>query len=365
MSFTFYRRCAGLLLGCAYLACFAQTPPGYPYRYYETVAAGNREGKVVIYSATDMPAATPLIKDFRSIYPGIVVEYHNMSSVEVYNRFVTEISTGGRSADVLWSPAMDLQMKLVNDGHADTYKSPEAARLPDWAVWRNEAFGTTFEPAVFVYNKRLLAPEEVPQTHAALAQLLRTQPQRFKGKVTTYDIEKVGVGFLLATQDSMTSPAFWDLARAIRGAGAHMHLTTGAMMESIASGESLIGYNLLGSYSIVRAKNDPSIDYVLPRDYTLVMSRIVFIAKRASNPNAARLWVDYLLSRRGQQIIANESQLFSLRADVDGEATAAGLARTLGASLKPIYVGPGLLTYLDHSKRSEFIKKWQGAAARK
>ncbi len=355
----------GIFLTCSCLAVGtqAQVPAGYPAGYAETISSANREGKLIVYSATDLPAAAPLLKEFRALYPRIEVDYQNMSSVEVYKRFVSESVEGGRSADVLWSPAMDLQMKLVNDGQAQPYKSPEASKLPAWAVWRNEAFGTTFEPAVFVYNKRLLAAREVPQTHAALAQLLKDEPRRFMGKVATYDIEKVGVGFLLATQDSMTSSGFWDLAQAMFAAGARLHPTTGAMMERIASGDSLIGYNLLGSYAIVRAKTDPSIGYVLPRDYTLVMSRIVFITKRAGSPNAARLWVDFLLSKRGQEIIANESQLFSLRGDVEGEATAARLASMLGGSIKPIAVGPGLLTYQDQAKRLEFMRKWRKAGA--
>jgi iron(III) transport system substrate-binding protein len=355
---------AAILLAAVPVQCPAQVPEGYPAGYAETISAANREGKLVIYSATDLAVVAPLLKEFRSRYPGIQVDYQEMKSNEVYMRFVSEIGEGASSADVVWSPAMDMQMKLVNDGYAQAYKSPEAAKLPRWAVWRNEAFGTTFEPAVFVYNKRLLAPGEVPQTHAALAHLLRDQARRFKGKVDTYDIEKVGVGFLLATQDSMTSNAFWDLARAMFDAGAFLHPTTGAMMERIASGESLIGYNLLGSYAIVRAKADPSIGYVMPRDYTLVMSRIVFISRQALHPRAARLWVDFLLSRRGQEIIANESQLFSLREDVEGTATAAGIAKILGSSIKPIVVGPGLLTYQDQAKRLEFIRKWQKAGAK-
>jgi iron(III) transport system substrate-binding protein len=55
--------------------------------------------------------------------------------------------------------------------------------------------------------------------------------------------------------------------------------------------------------------------------------------------------------------------LFSLRADVEGEATAAGLARLLGNSIKPITVGPGLLTYQDQAKRLEFLRRWRKAAA--
>lgn len=361
METILHKTCSGLLLACLSLSCFAQTPHGYPGSYAETIAASRKEGKLVIYASTDLVAANPLIKDFRTLYPGIRVEYIDMNSTEVYNRFKSESEAGTSTADVLWSLAMDLQMKLINDGYAQTYGSPEVPRLPEWAVWRSEAFGTTFEPVVFVYNKRLLAPEDVPQTHADLAKLMRKHADRFKGKVTTYDIEKAGVGFLLATQDSKTSPAFWDLACAMLDSTTQLPSSTSTMLERIASGENLMGYNLLGAYAIVRAKNDPSIGYVLLRDYTLVMSRIMFIAKSARNVNAAKLWVDYILSRRGQQIIANQSQLFSIRADVEGDATAAGLVRTLGSSIKPIPVGPGLLTYLDQAKRIDFINRWRRA----
>lgn len=89
------------------------------------------------------------------------------------------------------------------------------------------------------------------------------------------------------------------------------------------------------------------------------MSRVMFISKSAKNPNAAKLWLDYLLSKRGQAILANQSRLYSIRPDVEGETTLAALTRE--ASLKPIAVGPGLLVYLDQAKRLEFLKQWQQA----
>ena len=58
----------------------------------------------------------PLIKDFESLY-GVKVEYNDMNSTELYNRFISESAGEQHSADVLWSSAMDLQVKLVNDGY--------------------------------------------------------------------------------------------------------------------------------------------------------------------------------------------------------------------------------------------------------
>jgi len=85
------------------------------------------------------------------------------------------------------------------------------------------------------------------------------------------------------------------------------------------------------------------------------------IPKVAKHPNAGKVFLDYLLSARGQEIIANKAALFSIRSDVQGEYTASSLNKALGSSLKPIPVNASLLVYLDQSKRLAFLKQWQEA----
>jgi iron(III) transport system substrate-binding protein len=46
---------------------------------------------------------------------------------------------------------------------------------------------------------------------------------------------------------------------------------------------------------------------------------------------------------------------------VEGGQTAATLTRTLGASLKPIAIGPSLMVYLDRAKRGDFLQEWKRA----
>ncbi len=53
-----------------------------------------KEGKVVIYSTTDTKAAGPLIKGFEAQYPGVKVEYNDMNSTELYNRYISEQAAG-------------------------------------------------------------------------------------------------------------------------------------------------------------------------------------------------------------------------------------------------------------------------------
>jgi iron(III) transport system substrate-binding protein len=352
--------CLAIVAFC--LPCGIAWPAGNPAgpgTAAAVVTAAQKEGKLIVYATTDATSAEPLLKDFRALYPGIQLEYSDLNSTELYNRFISEAAAGAGSGDLLWSSAMDLQIKLASDGYAMEYKTPEAAKLPAWSIWRNEAYGTTFEPIVFVYNKRLLTAGEIPKTHADLVRVLNTDPKRFQGKLTSYDPERSGVGFNYITQDAALDPAFWTMVKTFGSVGIKLYTSTGAMMERIQSGEHLIGYNMIGSYALKRMKKDASLGVVYPKDYTLVMSRIAIIPKAAKHPNAAKLFLDYILSERGQEILANQSLLFAIRSGVTGEATETSLTKLLGSSLKPIHVGPELLTYLDQARRLDFLKKWE------
>src|SRR5258708_25653623 len=340
-------------------AAIAQVPAGYPADYAQTIAAAKKEGKVVIYSALDTKAATPLVKDFNALYPDVKVEYNDMNSTELYNRFIAEVASGQGSADVMWSSAMDLQVKLVDDGQATTYASPEVAKLPKWAVYKNQAYGTTYEPAVFIYNKRLVTADEVPADHAAFAKLINTKVDKFKGKVTTYDIEKSGVGFMFVVQDTKYFAGMKDIEKGFGATGYKVYSSTGNMLEKVSSGEHLLGYNVLGSYALVRAKKDPNLGVVLPKDFTLVLSPVMFIGKAAKNPNAAKLWLDYGLSIRGQKMIGGDVELFSMRDDVDAEYTAAKLNKQLGGAVKPIPVPAEITEDLRPKKRLDYLGKWK------
>jgi len=340
-----------------------QAPEGYPADYQKIIDGAKKEGKVVIYSTTDTKAAGPIIAGFEAAFPGVKVEYNDMNSTELYNRYISEQASGSGSGDVVWSSSMDSALKLAVD-YALQYRSPEADKLPKWAVWKDSAYGTTYEPAVFIYNKRLIPQNEVPTTHTALAKLIASQPDKFKNKVTTYDIEKSAVGFMLAVQDKANDAHYFDTLRDTAKGGLIVQSSTGTMMERVSSGENLVGYNILGSYAETRAKTDPSLGVSYPTDYTLVLSRVAFISKKAKNKNAAKLWMDYLLSKKGQDIVANKADMASIRDDIDGDNDVDGLTKKLGNALKPIPVNETLLDYLEQNKRLEFIKQWRAAAGK-
>jgi iron(III) transport system substrate-binding protein len=350
----------------AFVAWFLPTPlqaqnlpDGYPAAYKQVIAAAAKEQKVVVYSSTDSASASPLLADFRALYPSIEVEYETLNSSEIYNRFLSEDAAQIRTADLLWNAAMDLQMKLVSDGHALAYHSPETRHLPRWAVYRDQAWGTTFEPVVYTYNKRLLLADAVPQTHDDLYRLVSERPEFWAGKLTMYDPEKSALGFLFITRDRKLDRNFWTLATALgHGTGSFL-MATETMNEHVVSGQQLLGYNVIGSYAALAQRKYSDLGIVYPKDYTLVLSRVAIIAGTAKHPNAAKLLIDYLLSERGQKVMAGGADLAPLRDDIDGPYSAQRLTQEFSDRLKPIPVDTSIVEYLNPGKRIAFLRRWR------
>ncbi len=354
---------AGLALVAALLTgpASAQTPSSYPAGYADIVAGAKREAKLRVYATTDESSAQAMLADFQSLYPEIALDYSNLNSTELYNRVISESAAKQDSADMVWTGGMDTGMRLAADGYAAVYASPEVASLPKWAVWKDTAYGTTAEPLVFFYNKRLLPADAVPHSHAALLALAKAQPDLLRGKVTMLDPTRTA-GLAQNVYDAGYMPAFWDLIRALAAIDLKLHTSSGAMIEKVSSGEYALAVNLFGAYAVLQVAKNPNVEMVLPTDYTLTSSRIAFVAKNAPHPNAARVFIDYLLSKRGQQLMADKAKLYPAREDVTGEITGLWVKTKLGDAAKPIPVSEELLDrVMNQPKRLAFIKRFQDA----
>lgn len=355
--------CNAILLAmwCSALAAtvaYAQ-PANYPRAYQQIVDAAAREASLSIWSVTDTASANALINGFRRRYPGIRVDYLELPAQTLYDRFLIDANSNRGTADFLWSSAMDLQIKLVNDGYSQSYVSPEKSNLPDWAVWKNEAWGITAEPIVFAYNRRLMAAyPKVPGTHPDLLRFLTRNSRSLRGKVATYDPAVSAVGYLYLAQDKHANHNTWDLVRAMGQADARLYPTTEAILDELASGRLAFAYDMIGSYALKAQARNPQIGVIVPRDYTLVMSRIAMIPARARHPNAARLFLDYLLSRHGQSLLIAQ-HMTPVRTDVALPAS----MRVNALSARAIRVGPALLVHQDQLTRAKFLRDWNRAMA--
>lgn len=317
-------------------------------------------GTITIYSTTDAAVFRPVVADFQSQYPKIQVRYIELEAAPLYNRFLNETAGHRRSADVLLSSAADLQVKLVNDGYAARHVSPNSLALPGWARWRDEAFGFTFEPAVMVFNRRLISGRAIPRSRPELVSSLGQDPAFWRGRVGTYDIARSSVGYLIASQDSRHSSDFAALWTLFRQLDVKRFETTSDLLRKIESGELVMGYNLLGSYARARQAAGAPITIVYPQDFTLAVARTAVLPKNAAHPRPAHLFLDYLLSLRGQRVLTSRSPLSAVRQEITGPYSRLGIAEATVGPLRPIALGPGLLVNLDQQKRQRLLNVWRG-----
>lgn len=310
---------------------------------------------LVIAGPTDTPVVAPLIQGFQSLRPDVSVVYREISSRDLY-----EATIDGRltNVDVLMSSASDLQIRLANDGYAQSYASPYASKLPSWAVWRNEVYGFTFEPAVIVYNPKRFTEATVPRSRQDLLRLLEREQASLQGRVGTYDIATSSLGYLLAEQDELVSSNFWGLANAMGQVGVRLAPVSAQILDAIENDELDLGYNILGSYALSRQAAGSKIGVVFPQDYVLVLARSVLISRRAPSPDLARALVDWLLSPAGQQVASSHAALGSIMEDTPGRWTSeAVLARSQGI-VQPVVLSPALLVGLDQRRHSRFVQNW-------
>ncbi|WP_323014845.1 sensor histidine kinase N-terminal domain-containing protein, partial [Devosia sp.] len=205
---------------------------------------------LTIVGTTDTPLFDQFIAGFQGVHRDISIVYEETDTRPLYEQY--RAGTMAPHPDLLVSSASDLMVKLANDGYAMAYDSPFLGELPDWAHWRNEVFGFTFEPAVIIYNPDRIAPDAVPRTHLTLAEMLEHEGERFSGIIATYDIALSGVGYLLAAQDQTISSNFWRLAAAFGRVGAVFSGSSPAILNGVADGTLALGYNVLGSYAFAR-----------------------------------------------------------------------------------------------------------------
>ncbi|MBT8408064.1 MAG: ABC transporter substrate-binding protein [Alphaproteobacteria bacterium] len=314
---------------------------------HKIYAADPQTDLLRIISTADLDAFAPIIEAYQAANPGVTVDYTIASSTELMAALYDE-----RAAfDLAISSAMDLQTKLANDGLAQSYASAATGALPDWAKWRDQVFGFTQEPAVLVISQTFFAGTEPPRSREALINLLRNDPERFRGRIGTYDVRVSGLGYLFATQDSRNSESFWRLTELMGGLDAQLYCCSGDMISDVAGGRLAFAYNVLGSYAESRIADTAGIEIVELEDFLSVMLRTALIPNTAENVEPARAMIDFLAGLSAAPRLTAASGL----PPIDEESLRENNA------LRPIRLGPGLLVFLDRLKRETFLRSWTSA----
>jgi iron(III) transport system substrate-binding protein len=319
----------------------------YAINIEERRVFGDAVRSVRVLSTIDVDIIAPVFEDFLKSGANLSIDYQTASSQDVY-----DVITQDRAKfDMVISSAMDLQMKLANDGFASSLSDQSLAQVPAWARWRDVLVALAQEPVVTVLNRDEFSGAPIPETRTELAAILRENPDRYRGMLGTYDPMKSGAGYLFASQDARYSDTFWRLAEIMGGLRAQLYTTSSSMIEDVATGKIAMAYNVVGSYAMARLAGNTNVQILEFKDFTHILLRSALIPASAENKQDAEILLAYLLSDAGQTAIEELAQLPRISEQ--------GLMSR--PHQKPIRMDPGLLVYVDPIKKQRFLAEWSAA----
>lgn len=290
-----------LFLGVFLLSLFQ--PPGLLAESLEEGA--RREGKVLLYSGMNVPNSQKVVNAFQKKYPFIRAEYYRANEGQLLQKAVTEKQMGQSLADVLHMGGIWVNL-YKKEGLLGRYLSPEAKFVLQ-GFKDQEGFWTAYYTAYysFIYNTKMVAPKDLPKTYEELLQA------RWKRKI---GLSLDDVEWYMGMLDLMGEEKGKQFMRRLSEQEPMLRNGRSLILNLMVAGEFPLS---LGAVHTTREqqKMGAPIEILTFPSPTLAAPRMIGIQANAPHPNAAKLLVDYLLSKDGQ-IVVSQTLRNPIRMDV-------------------------------------------------
>lgn len=292
-------------------------------------------GTVLLYTSVPEGIAHELEEAFEQAHPGIALDVFRAATGDVEARIATERQAGGVRADVLWLAEPSPYESFKADNLLAPYSPPEPAAIPAEYI----------DPDGFYVAARVINMVVAWNT-AAVPERLRDWPDlhRVRGAFPAPNS-----GAALAAIKGVSDEVGGDFFSRFAQAGGVQVPSNGAARDAIIGGE----YEAAGvlDYMIREAKAAGSpVDLAYPDSGTVVIPSPVALTASAANPEAARVFLDFLLSREGQELVVEIGGFYPARTDVAPPPDAPDLDK-----IKTITVDWKALTV----EAPEIVRRWQ------
>ena len=261
-----------------------------------TAPAGAQEakGKLVLYTSQPERDAAQTVAAFRRVQPSVDVEVFRSGTTEVMAKLAAEFAGGQPKPDVLLIADAASMEALKADGRLQPYKEAKVDGLAAGSFDSDRTyFGSKLITTGIVVNT---AAKSRPTSWADLA-----KPE-YKGQVAMPSPLYSGAAAIMLGTMTTRSDLGWKYFEQLAGSAIAVR-GNGAVLNAVASGEKTYGVLVDFMAFNAKAKGSP-IDFVFPAEGLPAVTEPVAILKTATNPAAARAFVDFILSDEGQKLAA-------------------------------------------------------------
>ncbi len=276
----------------------------------QLIAAAKKEGELVIYGTTDLRQSTLINETFQAKYPFINVKLSRLTSDNLYPRVISEHRSGKFLSGVLQNNALGMYF-LKKGNYLARYVSAEerayASEFKDPGYWTTSSMNAH----VIGYNTKTVARNQLPKTWQDLLAsawtgriMVSPREQWFAWMLQIMGKEN-GLNYMRAL--AKQTPAVRRESTAMRA-------------QLVIAGEADLDVD--STYSVL----NPLIKKGAPVHWTTLGPALVVpvgygLATNAPHPNAAKLFIDFVLSQEGQRLVLSFDRQ-SARADLAQEQSA-------------------------------------------
>ena len=286
------------------LSCLLFATPLNANNHDSLIEAAKKEGSLVLYTSMTVDQAQKLNDAFRVKYPFLQVHMFRAVGERLLTKIMTETQAGRFDFDVVQSAETQAYF-LKKRNLLARYHSPETKQLQKGFFDADGFWAAIYMmPNIIAYNTRMVKRSEVPVSDEDLLN------PKWRGKIGM----------------DHTKPEWfsWKLKRLGQDKGLAYMKKLGAQEFKLYSGLTIItGLLAAGEFPLVlntyihnaedaKRKGAP-VDW-LAQDPVFTKFQPIGVAAKAPHPNAAKLFVDFMLSEEGQRIIASFGRVPTRRA---------------------------------------------------
>ena len=278
----------------------------------QLIEAAKAEGSIVWYTSVELTVAQILAQAFTAKY-GVQAEVNRNGSERIFSQFMREMETGVNGADVVHTSDASNFLEMKEKGYLAPYRVSAVDRLIRENRDRlldtdDQWFALRLTVSNVVYNTNLVREDELPRSWKDL-----TEP-RFRGKLVVAHPSYSGVA--LTYIQALQAQYGWGYFTAIAEGDPLVVQSVVDVTAKVVSGERPIGAggNDYTSYTQMKA-GQPIATLAMSEGVPFIVSP-QGIPVAAPHPNAAKLFLEYSMSKEGQEVLVNQGGVYPVRDDV-------------------------------------------------
>jgi iron(III) transport system substrate-binding protein len=267
--------------------------------------AGQAQQKLYVCTSMKESLIGELRNAFAKRHPGIAMDYQSAGAGKLMAKIAAERESGKILADVLWTSEVPDFYQLKAEGLLERHVPAELAACRNPLPGYDGSFtAARLGTLGIAYNTRVV--KEAPTSWQDMA-----EKPAFKNGFGIANPALSGTAYMSV---SLLTKAFgWPYVEALRRNGAKMGKGSGQVVDDTASGD-LLASLAVDYITLDKVEKGATLALVFPKEMLVIPSPVA-IFKNSPNLDAARKFVDFLLSKEAQTIIANEGTL-PVRTDV-------------------------------------------------